>query len=283
MTKSFAEGSTIQAEHLVYGSFADRPGGYHVRFRTSGITDQIASAVVERCDNWGEILDPEFLHSLMYLSIPPHQTRGPGRLCMVDLVSQVGVDSSGRRGAQMHHALVLTPEEFDALGADPFLLLELGALSPNWSGSMPIPPIEIRVPSVVAWHTELLAQSTPEQREASLRVALWLLEGKKVLFWEENRPEEVHFAMRLAWILLPRSSRAGVRLATFAFLNRNDLDLGVIYSNLAASQSHDVRQIAHAPIDESGLQPGILDYISRLRRKLDGPRFREAVEIAGAG
>lgn len=283
MTGSFTEGSTIQAEHLIYGSFADRPGGYHVRFRTSGITEQIASAVVERCDNWGEILDPEFPHSLMSLPIPSHQTKGAGPLCMVDLVSQVGVDSSGRRGAQMHHALVLTPEEFDAVGADPFLLLELGALSPDGSGSAPTHPVEIRVPSLIEWHTNLLAQSTPDQREASLRVAVWLLDRKKVLFWEENKQEDVLVAMRLAWILLPRSARTGVRLATFAFLNRNDLDLGVIYSNLATSQSHDVRQIAHAPLDESRLHPHVLDYLNRLRRELEGLRFREAVEIACAG
>ncbi len=269
----------ILAEQLLYGSFSDRPGGYFVRFRSQGVNDAISDAVVQRCDNWGEIIYPQFHHSLMHLPIPAHQTGGAGPLTMVDLISHLGVDSSGRRGAQMHHVLILTPEEFGRFGADPFLLLEAGAFLESWPGKNPTGPVAMRVPAIADHHAALLAQATAAELRTALRAAMDIIDHAKILFWVESDPAEVITTMRLCWILLPAARRREVHLATFAFLNRNDFDLAVVYSDLAPSATRDVLHGGAGEIDLSRHSEAARSHHDRIWPELGARRFREAAAI----
>ncbi len=233
MAEAATKDSWADLEQVVYGSFRDLPGGQRIRFKTSGISGAIAASVVARCDNWGEIRSRVFRRALVTLDLPAHITRGAGRLFMIDGVTNLGVDSAGRPGAQMHHILVLTPDEYRLFGADPFLVAEQGVLAEQWDPARFGSPAHLRVPDVLSQHAKVLAGADQLRLVAGLRIAQCLLDREGCLFWNEQESEDLRLAMRLAWIFLPVPVRMETKLATFAFLNRNNFDMAAIYSDLA--------------------------------------------------
>lgn len=267
----------LRVDHLVYGSFADKRIGYHVRVKTAGINDAITDAVVHVCDQWGEIVDPSFQHSLQAVPLDPRKTGGAGPLHAVDLVTNLGVDSSGRRGAQMHHVLVLSPEEFRLIAADPFLLASSGALMFRWPGQVASEPAEISVPPVARTQIEMLGLAGPEGLAASLRVAARLLDGQTCLFWVEEEEKRMRHAFRLAWMMLPVRFRLQLRLASFAFLNRNDYHLAAVYSDLAPMAPVDIERPRD---DDPALGAAArIPYFASLRREVEAGRFENVVRM----
>lgn len=272
-------GDRARIEQIIYGSFADRPGGYHVRFATPGVSETIVSEVIRRCDNWGEIRDSRFRNSLMTLSLPAHLTGGAGTLTMVDMVANLGIDAAGRTGAQMHHVLVLTAPEYEALAHDPFALVDLGVMRLSWDGNRPEGPIEVQMPSMDAHHAKTLANAERSDLRAAFRIAMRLLDRRKCIFWKEEDSPRMRSVMRAAWVLLPMKLRAAVRVATFAFLNRNDFDLAAVHSDLASQGDDEILFGAEEAEERTSASETTRDYLLRIARALSDEHFEEAVQI----
>jgi hypothetical protein len=270
-------------EQMVYGSFADRPGGYEVRFQTPGLNETVTSLVVRHCDNWGEMLDDRFDRALMTLPLHSHDTGGSGSLVMVDQISHLGIDSSGRRGALMHHVLILTPDEYQAVGADPFILADSGALRIGWTGEPMAGPAEIPAPAVAEIAAGVFAAAETAHLRAALIMTYKLLGRRKVLFWIEERTAEFDQIIRLCWLLLPRDHRFRTRMSTFAFLNRNDFDLAAIYSDLTPVGYRKLVEQGREDYLEQLLPAGPASYMATLLDALRNGDWGRATELADAG
>ncbi|MBP6874729.1 MAG: hypothetical protein KBD56_01510 [Candidatus Eisenbacteria bacterium] len=273
-------GQRAQIEQLIYGSFADKPGGYQIRFATEGVTDPIAAAVIQRCDNWGEIRNSRFRNALMTVEIPRSSSGNRDSFTMVDMVTNLGTDAAGRAGAQMHHVLVLTAPEHQALAYDPFLLIDIGALRTAWDGRPIEGPAEISIPDADARHAEVLASLSGSHLRAAFRIASRIMDGKKCIFWNEEDSQRMRLVMRATWILLPLPQRPSLRMATFAFLNRNDFDLASVYSDLAAMESDEMVFASEADDQKSSTSGKTRQYLLRIARALNDEDYEEAVRMS---
>lgn len=268
----------LRLRHLVYGSFADRPDGHHFRVRSPGIGRAVEHAIERDCDNWGEIAEPLFQHALSSHPLLPARTGGAGPLHTVEVVSSLGVDAGGRRGARMHHILVLSPDEFLQCGADPFLLASSGAMLFRWDPDVSQELLEVTLPSAAEAEVEALRLASRSQLTAALRIVTRLLERPSCLFYVERAEKPLRDAFRLAWCLAPLRLRSEIRFATFAFINNNDYNLAALYSDLAPMCPVDIYAATDDLATLAAEAP--TPYLSSIGRELDAGRLDRAVAAA---
>ncbi len=98
----------MKLDHLIYGTFPDLPGSQQVVYRSSGITPELESWLIQQYDRFGDCKTEEFRSSLTLQWLRD----GESPAAVLTKITHAGQDFSGRWGALLRHSAIITQEQF---------------------------------------------------------------------------------------------------------------------------------------------------------------------------
>ena len=206
-------------EQAIYGNPGQ--GGFRWLARSPGFRDEWLEPARDLCTRFGDrptgVACPEAL-----LVVPLDQHK---RQQAIIRVADQGEEETGRPGALLFRLLIVPQPLYVQLGADPFRLDE--TYEPDWQARQVLPSLPCTLSPPLLPTVERLARIldvAPERTAWLLGSAQILVDGGKV--WLERPLPETRLVREL-WELLPYSTRAELRLATFCFGNAHQLHLAV--------------------------------------------------------
>lgn len=206
----------VLIEQALYGSHDG--GGYRFLGRSPGFLEDWLPEAEKLCTGFGD--RPAGVACPLAVFARP---LGKRHVAVVQAADQ-GTDDAVRPGAMAFRLLVLTRDDHDGLGGDPFALAD--RFPPDWRARghlavLSVPAVSPPPRTVEQICTVLKRSNGPEL----LGSAQALLDGSKVVF---PRPEPDAALLRDLWLLLPSRTRGELWPASFAFGNALKFDAVVV-------------------------------------------------------
>ncbi len=223
----------MKLDHLIYGTFPDLPGSQQVVYRSSGITPEFESWLIQQYDQFGDCKTEEFRSSLTL----QWYRDGESPVAVLTKVTHAGQDFSGRWGALLRHSAIITQEQFFANYGDVSTIAErlvTGGSSEELSQSS-----ELEIDSTPDRDTiiEHIMSLNLTHFESNLKR---ILTGERlVLYADLNTPHLNNYFMNLL-SLLPLPLRSLLNWSEFIFHSLPELDLSVVHSSRYSAPDGDI-------------------------------------------
>ena len=222
--------SDIAIENMIYGVLPDRRMGQEVLGKTSGISEATEKEIVGFCTSWGDCRNLNFRRSLNQFPLKSLSPSGEKLIAVVKVIN-AGLDSIGREGALVRHALVLTETDYRRLEFNPFVVESQGVFLTIWTrqskceviflDSRHVPPSDL--------------SEIPRAYYDSLFDYLHtLLSGGEIFLFISNHLHTAEDVIYYVIKLLPVDIRPEMTLTTFAFRKNLDYRIGCFYRQASA-------------------------------------------------
>jgi hypothetical protein len=197
----------IRYEQAVYGSFPFWDRGYAILAQSPGCLPEWLTEFRAVCQRYGE------RPALSSDSRGQFAVRLPSGTWAIVGVNGSGVDNHGRPGALAFHALFVGHRDYRRAGGLPLQLT--GAHREDWSA-------DCRSLTSGRWSIPVENPALPGRDGQAGQIAVALSRGWRVAV-QASAP--INDLARDVWLLLPRSMRLRLSLATWAYGNANQFDL----------------------------------------------------------
>lgn len=223
----------MKLDHLIYGTFPDLPGSQQVVYRSSGVTPELESWLIQQYDQFGDCKTEEFRSSLTL----QWYREGESPIAVVTKVTHAGQDFSGRWGALLRHSAIITQEQFFTIHGDISAIaatLVTGGSSEELSQS-----------------SDLEFESTPD-RDAiiehimSLNLANFesnlkrILTGERLVLYADLNTPHLNIYLKDLLILLPLPLRSRLSWSEFIFHSLPEMDLSIVHSSRYSAPDGDI-------------------------------------------
>ncbi|MGB5108024.1 MAG: hypothetical protein WBP29_13880 [Candidatus Zixiibacteriota bacterium] len=222
----------MKLEHLIYGTFPDLPGSQQVVYKSSGISPELESWLIQSYDAFGDCKTEDFRSSLTLQWCRESEIQ----LAVLTKVTHAGQDFSGRWGALLRHSAILTQEQLQSLFFDvspvAAQLVSTGASEElAQSGDL-----EIEATSSIDILTDKILPLNLAHYNANLKR---LLTGKRLVLYADLNTDHLNAYLHNLLSLLPFQFRAVINWSEFVFHSLPELDLSVVHSSRYSAPESD--------------------------------------------
>jgi hypothetical protein len=220
----------IAIENMIYGVLPDRRMGQEVLGKTPGIPPDTEQEIVEFCTSWGDCRNLKFRRSLNQFPLKCNSPDGDRLIAVIKVINS-GLDSIGREGALVRHALVLRESDYRHLEFNPFTLESLGVFLTVWTKQSNC--------EVIFLDSRLVPPSDFSEIPRAYYDSLFsylhtLLSGGEIFLFLNNHLHTAEDIIYYVIKLLPVDFRSRIALTTFAFRKNLDYSIGCYYRQSGA-------------------------------------------------
>ena len=222
----------MKLDHLIYGTFPDLPGSQQVVYKSSGISTDLESWLIQQYDQFGDCKTEDFRSSLTLQWY--RETESP--VAVLTKVTHAGQDFSGRWGALLRHSAILAPEQKQSLYYDVAPVAAQQVSTGSSEALAQSGDLEIEVPNSPDYLVDEVLALNLEHYRSNLKR---LLCGERLVLYADLNTAHLNRYLRNLLLLMPLQIRASLNWSEFVFHSLETLDLSIVHSSRYAAPEGD--------------------------------------------